>query len=438
MVRRPSTEPARPALSRRRYLALAGVAGAAGTVGVGTATGAEQDSPSPPGVAAQAEYEQLRITGTAPAHDTDRLLVGRRGSRPEPDDPVRIAAVDADGTVRRRRSITPDLPREAHATPDVVRTAEGYAIAAGAWLARLTPDLSVLSIGKRGEIPATERTTLLPVDGGFVVGFTEWLPNAFWTWLVGFDADGAYAWHHQHNVNGSQALAFLVPDGEGGAVAGGTFPWLASVGADGSFERVTLPDGLPDGVLQTGARDGDGLVLSRGDAMARLDADFELDWTSQHDALSDRAVRELVPVDDGFLVRTTAGESGDLTLGKVDSGGELRWHRAYRIDAERQVEPLTLTATGEGEYLVAGGYHLSPRGWILRLSDTVAPESTATPTPTTPATTATADTTPTPSRTATSTPTAEDPTTTTGAGFRVTAACAGVAAALARLLERSE
>lgn len=425
MVRQPSTE---PTVRRRRYLALAGAAGATvAGLGVATPASATQETESPPGVAARREYEQLRITGTAPSHGGGRVFVGRRGTRPDPDDPVRIGVVDAGGEIRLRTSLTPDLPDDAHATPDVVRTEDGYAVAAGPWLARLTPDLSVLSIGKGGSIPANKQTTLLPVDGGFVVGFTEWLPNAFWTWLVGFDADGRYAWHHQHNVNGSQALDFLVPDGNGGAIAGGTFPWLARVGADGDFETVDLPDDLPSGVLQSGARDGDGLVLCSGHATARLDAEFELDWTEQYDALADRHARQLLPDGDGgFVVRTTVGESGDFALASLGAEGELRWHQAYGVDDERNVDPRTLATTGDGEYVVAGGYNHGTEGWTFALSASVAPP-TATPTVT-----------PTSTRTdaPTASPTQSEATTTPG--FGVATAFLGIGASLAGLLARRE
>ncbi|MFC6736364.1 RND family transporter, partial [Halolamina salina] len=54
----------------------------------------------------------------------------------------------------------------------------------------LGPDLSLRATGKHaGDIGAARGTTLVAVDGGFVAGFTDWLPNAFWTWLVAFDAD---------------------------------------------------------------------------------------------------------------------------------------------------------------------------------------------------------------------------------------------------------
>lgn len=433
MVRQPSTDAAEPrTLNRRRYLAIAGAAGLAGATGLGAArpADAQQETASPPGVSARREYEQLRITGVAPSHGGGRVFVGRRGTRPAPDDPVRIAVVGPDGEARLRIDITPDLLDDAHATPGFVRTGKGYAVAAGPWLVRLAPDLSVLSVGKGGSIPATQRTTLIPVDGGFVVGFSESLPNAFWTWLVGFDGDGSYAWHHRHNVNGSQALEFLVPDGDGGAIAGGTFPWLARVSADGEFEPIDLPEDLPSGVLQTGIRDGDGLLLCSGDTTARLDADFALDWTREYESVGEQQARELQPDRDGFVARTTGEDATDFGLMGIDAEGSLRWQQSYDVDDDRNVDPRTLAVAGDGTYLVAGGYNEGEAGWAFALSQSVSP---STPTPTATERTTRASTDP-----PTALPTPAGTTTTTVPGFGVATAFLGLGASLAGLLGRDE
>ncbi|WP_459846441.1 hypothetical protein [Halolamina salina] len=419
MVPQPSTERVGSALTRRQFLA-AGVAGAA-LAGVPVASA--QSNPEPPGVVQRRTYENLRITGTAEAHGEGRVLVGREWPRPGPDDPVRVALTDAGGAVRQRASFTPELPEGSHAAPDVVRTDDGYAVAAGPWLARLGPDLSLRATGKHaGDIGAARGTTLVAVDGGFVAGFTDWLPNAFWTWLVAFDAEGQYRWHREVNDNGSQALDFLVPASDGGVLAGGTFPWLAAFDADGSSRRIDLPADRPDGVLNAGVGDGDGLILCSGNAAARLDASYELDWTREYGPLGDEQVGEITSTSDGgFLFHTTPVGDGDFTLAKADAEGELQWHHTYRIGTDTPSEIHALTERSSGEYLLAGGANRSSDGWALAFSEAETPTPAPTVTPTA-----------TPTETATSAPSSRPtrsespPTTTTGPGFGLLAG--GVAA----------
>lgn len=363
-------------MHRRRFLA-AGVASIGlGTASVGVAGGASE--PAPPGVRYRHTYEKLWATGTVSAHGGGRVVVGRNGPRPDSEDPVRVALVDADGDVQQRASVTPELPEEAHATPDVVRTDEGYAVAAGPWLARLDADLTVRSVGETTDVAANKHTSLVSLPDGFVAGFTEWLPDAFWTYFVGFDAEGRYRWHREYDVNGSQSLGFLVPDGDGGALAGGTFPWLAELGADGTFRAVELPNGLPEGVLNAGVRDGNGLVLCSGHELVRLDADYAVDWSRSYDTLFDRWVRELTATSDGGFLFLIGGASlADALLCKTDASGELQWSHDYQVDSGDDARIHVLAEASPGEYLVAGGYHLSTEGWALRLST----ERTPTPTP---------------------------------------------------------
>jgi len=420
----PSTERADSILTRRECLA-AGVA-TASLAGV-PAVVAQSDA-DPPGVVQRRTYEDIRITGTAEAHGEGRILVGRASPRPDPDDPVRIALTDADGAIRQRTSFTPDLPEEPQALPDVVRTDDGYAVAAGPWLARLGTDLSLRTTGKQAaDMGAARETTLVAIEDGFVAGFTEWLPNAFWTWLVGFDADGQYRWHREVNDNGSQALGFLLPNGDG-VVAGGTFPWLAEYDADGSSRRIDLPENLPDAVLSTGIRDGDGIVLRSGSDAARLDASYDLDWSREYDAFADESAEQLIATsDDGFLLQTTPVDTGDFTLAKADADGELQWHHSYQVRTENSPEIHTLVEQSDGEYLLAGGANLSTDGWALVLSDTQPPTPASTATPT-----GTERTTPTPTPTRT---TAEQ-TTTAGPGFGIVATGAALTGALAAALWR--
>ena len=433
MVPQPSTERSDSILTRRDCLA-AGLA-TVSLAGV-PAVGAQSDA-APPGVVRRRTYENLRVTGTAEAHGGGRILVGRANPRPDPDDPVRIALTDATGGIRQRVSVTPDLPEEAHALPDVVRTEDGYAVAAGPWLARLDSDLSLRTTDKHGgDIGAAKGTRLVSIPDGFVAGVTEWLPNAFWTWVVGFDADGAYRWHREVNTNGSQALDFLLPHGDG-VLAGGTFPWLREFDADGSSRQVDLPNDLPDATLNTGVRDGDGLVLCSGNGAARLDSSYELDWTREYDALGEAYADGITPTSDGgYLFRTTPVETGDLTLAKADADGELQWHHSYRIGTENAAEIHSLTEQAAGEYLLAGGANRSMDGWAIEFSATETPTSgpTATPAPT-----ATPDSTPTATAPApTDTRTAPASTMTTGPGFGVVAAGAGLAGALAATLRRAD
>lgn len=424
MVPQPSTERVGSALTRRRLLA-AGIAAA--TLAGAPAVGA-QSEPEPPGVVRRRTYENLRITGTAAAHGEGRVFVGREWPRPDPDDPVRVALTDASGAIRQRASFTLELPEAAHAAPDVVRTDDGYAVAAGPWLARLDSGLSLRTTGKHGgDIGANRETTLVSTEDGFVAGFTEWLPNAFWTWLVRFDDDGQYRWHREVNDNGSQALDFLLPDGDG-VVAGGTFPWLAAFDADGSSRRIDLPADRPDGVLNAGVGDGDGLVLCSGNGAARLDASYELDWTRGYDPLGDEQVGEIAStIDGGFLFRTTPVGDGDLTLAKADDDGELQWHHSYRVETATPLDIHTLAQLSAGEYLLAGGSNRSADGWALAFSEAATP----TPVPTA-APTATETATPTSSQ-----PTDSFPTTTTGPGFGLVAGSVAAAGTIAAALRRA-
>jgi hypothetical protein len=433
MVPQPSTERSDPILTRRDCLA-AGVA-TAGLAGV-PVVGAQSDA-APPGVVQRRTYEDFRVTGTAAAHGGGRILVGRANPRPDPDDPVRVALTDATGGIRQRASFTPDLPEEAHALPDVVRTEDGYAVAAGPWLARLDSDLSLRTTGKHGgDIGAAKGTRLVSIPDGFVAGFTEWLPNAFWTWLVGFDADGGYRWHREVDTNGSQALEFLLPDGDG-VLAGGTFPWLREFDADGSSRGIDLPDDLPDAALNAAVRDDDGLVLCSGNGAVRLDSSYGIDWTREYDALGDEYADGITPTSDGgYLFRTTPVESGDLTLAKANADGELQWHHSYRVGTETGAEIHTLTELSAGEYLLAGGANRSMDGWAIEFSatETPTPGPTATPAPTT-----TPDSTPTATAPApTDTPTVAASTTTTGSGFGIVAAGAALAGTLAAALRRAD
>ncbi|MFB6221400.1 MAG: hypothetical protein ABEH90_08165 [Halolamina sp.] len=324
-------------------------------------------------------YESLWVSGTAPAHSNGRVFVGRKGPRPGPGDPVHVAVIDASGEVTQRVSITPDLPDEAHATPDVVRTPAGYAVAAGPWLARLDTELAVQSTAKNPDIEATKHTSLVSLPDGFVAGFTEWLPNAFWTHFVGFDTDGGYRWHHEYNVNGSQALDFLVPDGDGGALAGGTFPWLAELDADGTFREVTLPDGLPEGVLNAGVRDGDGLVLCSGSEMVRLDGSYEIAWSRTFAALADEQVVELTATSDGGVLFSTVGSGENrIVLSKAGTDGTLRWSHGYRLSGAADIHTHVLVERAPGEYILAGGNEQSREGWMLLLSESRTPTATST------------------------------------------------------------
>lgn len=381
MVRQPSTVRADPtSINRRQYLS-AGIASL--SLVALPAVGATQTEPTAPGVRHRRTYENLWITGTTSAHGGGRVLVGRKGSRPDPEDPVRVAVVDADGEIQQRTAITPELPDEAHATPDVVRTDDGYAVAAGPWLVRLDTGLSIRSTGKNPDVEASKHTSLVSLPDGFVAGFTEWLPNAFWTHFVGFDAEGSSRWYHEYNVNGSQALNFLVADGDGGALAGGTFPWLAELDAEGTFQAVELPENLPSGVLNAGVRDGDGLVLCSGNQLVRLDADYQLDWSRTYNALGDEHVRELTKTSDGGFLFLTGGVSiADAQLCKTDASGTLLWHHSYQVNSADDTRIKVLAETSPGEYLIAGGSHLSTAGWALRLSTDETPTPSPTPTPT--------------------------------------------------------
>lgn len=431
MVPQPSTDSAGSRTLTRRRCLHAGIA-AASLAGV-PAVGAQSD-PDPPGVAQRRTYENLRITGTAEAHGEGRVFVGRESLRPDPDDPVRIALTDESGAIRQRASFTPDLPEDAHAAPDVVKTDDGYAVAAGPWLARLDTDLSLRTTGKHaGEIGASRETTLVSTGDGFVAGFTEWLPNAFWTWLVGFDADGAYRWHREVNDNGSQALDFLLPNGDDGVVAGGTFPWLAEFDADGSSRRIDLPEEFPEATLNAGVRDGDGIVLCSGSEAARLDSSYELDWTQGYGPLGDEQVGDIIQTSDGgFLFRTTPVGDGDFTLAKANAEGELQWNHTYQVATENSTEIHTLTEVAAGEYLLAGGANLSTDGWALVFSTAQTPTPAATATPTaTPTATERTISTPTPTRTT------AGPTTTTAPGFGVVAAGTALAGTLAAALHRA-
>jgi hypothetical protein len=366
-------------MNRRQFLAT-GLLGATVTPASRRAAAARPTT-EPPGIVARRDYD-LWCSGTAPAHDGDRVLVGRKGDRPDAEDPVDVVVLQ-NGDVLRRASFTPDLPKESHATPDVVRTAAGYAVAAGPWLARLETDLSVRSIAKNLDVEANKQTRLLALQDGFVVGFTEWLPNAFWTHLLGFGPEGAFRWYQEYDVNGSQALDFLVPGPDGGALAGGTFPWLAEVGTDGTFHDVALPTELEEdtlsGVLNAGVRDGDGLVLCSGSELVRLDAAFELDWHRRYDALTDEYVVDLLRTADGAFVFSSVGtvENG-IRLSKTGPDGTLRWTHGYRLHNEADLPPQVLAEPEAGAYLLAGGNRLARKGWVVRFSEMATP--TATPT----------------------------------------------------------
>jgi len=369
-------------MRRRRFLAAGLASAGLGVASIERVAGTASD-PAPPGVRYRHSYENLWITGTASAHGSGRVLVGRKGSRPDPDDPVRVAIVDDEGEVTQRNALTPQLPEDAHATPDVVRTDDGYAVAAGPWLARLDAGLSVRSVGKTTEVAANKHTSLVSLPEGFVAGFTEWLPNAFWTYFVGFDGEGRNRWHREYDVNGSQSLGFLAPDGDGDAIAGGTFPWLAEIGVDGTFQAVEPPESFPSGALNAGVRDGDGLVLCSGSELVRLDADYAVDWRRRYDALAGEQIVELTATSDGGFLFLTGGVSlADALLCKTDASGRLQWRHRYEGNSTDDARIQTLVESSPGEYLVGGGYRLSSRGWTLRLTA----DRTPTRTPTEPST----------------------------------------------------
>lgn len=256
----------------------------------------------------------------------------------------------------------------------------------------------------------------------------HWLPNHYWIEFVGFDLDGSYSWNRTVGSELSKELGFLFSDDQGGVVAGGSPSWLAELSADGEVQQIELPD-LPQGVLKTGVLDGEGIVVSGGGKMVRLDSAYGIDWTRSYKPFDEESAGGLIRTNDrGYLFWTGASSGGDVRLGKTSPSGELQWSHPYHLDTNRDARLHTFAESSPGEYILAGGYHLSSDGWALHLST----EQSLTPTDTTELTGRRSTT----DQTTSTTDQATSTSTTPGFGF-VTGGLAIGAGLLARLLREN-
>lgn len=416
-------------------LACAGAATAFGaaTVGAGRSAGDSQ----PPGVAWQRTYDDLDVAAVAPAHDGGEVLVGRGRGRSDPDVPVRVAVVDEDGAVRQRTEVAPEIPEDARrASVDVIRTADGYAVATGSWFATLSASLSVETTGFASEYEPNSTTRLVELSDGVAVASELDRPNHVSVRVFGFDDDGELRWTREYGEWNSKWLGFLLRAPDGGLVVGGGAgdPWLASLADDGSERWQTTVTDVPAGVGADATSHESGFTLFGESSAVGLTASGSVEWQRSYDAFADTFDGKIASTtDDGYLV--VAPVSSDVVrIGKTDARGRLQWSHEYAMIESGDAYVNDVLARGPGEFLVVGSRRDRREGWAVLVSEDETPTTRATTgarTTTGPRTTTQTDGGATSDRPTDSTRTsAVDSTSSSVPGFGIGAALVGTAAGL--------
>lgn len=453
-------------MHRRRFLGRVGTAlgvlggGLGATAAVATAS---RSTDSPPGIAWHRAYDGLDVAAIAPAHGGGHVLVnhGQSDVPDQPLHPLRVAILDGSGAVLRRREL--DVPGDARrARADVVRTADGYAVAVGTWFATLREDLTVRSKGYASDLFSGQNTKVArTADGVVVANDGTGVRHSRRTTVVGFGVDGdrRWTWEYLGDVSGESAstfLHFLLGHPDGGVVVGGYrqdvgHPWLAHLAPDGT-ERWKATVTEVDGRAFDGTVDADGVTFLTTDGLVRLDRERAIAWQRSYDEFEEPGgvlsrtpdggertdgsrASSGGPPDGGYVFPASHDRDRVFGLARTDAAGQLQWHRQYADPIESPGGPdavyTDLVERAPGEYLLVGYRENTPDGWAMLLSESVTPESTPTPEPTTAgpsSSTPTATSEPTPP----STPTGETSGRIPGFGVGTALAGAGLAGWLAR------
>lgn len=421
-------------MHRRRFLGRVGTAlgvlggGPGTTAAVATAT---QSADSPPGIAWHRTYDGLDVGAVAPAHGGGHVLVNH-GQSDVPDHPLlplRVALLDGSGAVLRRREL--DVPGDARrARVDVVRTADGYAVAVGTWFATLREDLTVRTSGYASDLFSGQNTEVArTTDGVVVANDGTGVRHSRRTTVVGFGADGdrRWTWEYLGAVSGESASAvlhFLRDHPDGGVVVGGYrqdvgHPWLAHLAPDGTEHwKATVTD--VDGRAFDATADADGVTLLTTDGLVRLDWERAIAWQRSYDEFDEpggvlsrtpdggertggsRASSDGTsdggertdgsrpssggPPDGGYVFPASYDRDRVFGLARTDAAGQLQWHRQYANPIESLGSPdavyTDLVERAPGEYLLVGYRETTPDGWAMLLSESVEPGPSPTPEPT--------------------------------------------------------
>lgn len=390
-------------MNRRRFIADVALTGLCGGVGTASATSATARSPSsnasasaqsPPGVAWQRTYENVDVGAVAPAHGGGHVVVnhGQRFT----DQPLRLALLDENGTVRRRREV--DAPSDARvARADVVQRDDGYAVAIGTWFAALGLDLTVRTTGFAPEFESGHNTRVATHPDGFVVANDgSGVRGEVRTTVLGYGLDGTLQWTWEYDGgdgNPATALRFLLDGSDGGLVVGGyrrgtVIPWLAGLAADGTERWKTSVTEARGGGTDATVTDGE-ITLSGDSHLVHLNADRSIAWQRTFDEFHDRIPERLVrTADGGYLTAQMAGAARPF-VGKTDANGRLQWTREYTGfagDADAFYDLTDIVERAPGEYLLVGVERDAPAGWAVLLSDSLTPTPRPTSTPTPPPT----------------------------------------------------
>ncbi|WP_435347096.1 hypothetical protein [Haloarchaeobius sp. HRN-SO-5] len=329
------------------------VAGIAGSSSVPVGARSDQRSP-PPGVAWRRDFETLAVRDAIRAHGGGFLLVGlTRDNAGHPDPPVRVAVIDPDGSVRRSREVRPDVSGSADrldlALPAATRTENGYAIAAGTWLALLDRDLTVTH---QGTAPAADwslhnSTSVVETANGFFVATIVNRPDNYWTLVFGFDSTGEHQWTHTYDRMEAAWLCFLEQYGDGVVVgftrSGGL--GLVTIGPDGTERRNSTVDAIPG--FPPAAVDDDGVVVFGEGELVRLDREHRVTWRRSLDQSVGGYPVSLSRTSDGGFVLLADNEDRYVTVAKTDPDGRLEWSDRYAATTD-DVELLDPSEVPEG------------------------------------------------------------------------------------------
>lgn len=410
-------------MRRRRFLELAPsvcVAGLAGT----SPTGAATQSSTPPGVAWRRTYDELAIATAVPAHDGGHVVVGRGDDYPGAGVPVTVAVVDETGSVRKRREIEPDIPKDARrARADLIRTDDGYAVASGSWFARLDRDLSVETTGFASEYKPNSTTLLVELSDGFAIAAELDLPNHVSTRVLGFDTEGTLKWTKKYGKQDSKWLGFLLDGPDGGLVVGGPDPWMASLAANGTERWQTKMVDVPSGVGFAATGDDGGITLFGAASLVRLTPSRSVAWQQSYEPFRDAFDEQLAQTSDGGYVAAAGIALDRMRVARMDESGHLQWSHEYTVVEDGAAILNDIVERSPGEYLIVGAKRDGQQGWALALSETLTPTVTPEPTPTPTATETTTRTSPT-TGTSTTEPATSQP------GFGIGAALVGLGAGL--------
>lgn len=343
-----------------------------GVAAVGSAV--RRDHTTPPGMSTRRTYDDLLVEDLTTAHDEGLALVGRATD----SEGMRIAVTDTAGRIRASRRLTPPEGMDGRAVPAITRTADRYAVSSGGWIGILAPDLTLEAKSSHPESNDLGKTQLLAAGPGVVVAHEYNAPNNVSVTVTGYDTDGNHQWHRQYGgAETARTFGFLVPDPNGVIVGGGNLGsgglWTAGLTPDGS-QRWSSTNASVDLANDPAAVFDDGLIVFDATTLTKLDDSRSIVWEQSYESFSDLPPR-LVSLPDGGTLAGTG-----TTVGAFGPDGRLRWVRDYEVaDAESLGGLFVLR---DGEYVAAGSGPAAKSGWFLRLSSSVAPTASPTPSPT--------------------------------------------------------